>query len=419
LNKAKIRIAVIGAGIVGVSCALWLQRDGHDVVLIDREGPAAGTSYGNAGILALCSVVPVNSPGLGSSAPKMIFNPNSPLFLRWSYLPKMLPWLMRFLGRANIGDATAAAKALTPILFDSYEQHSALAKGTDAHKWLKATDYLFVYDDRKTFEKEKFTWDLRKKMGFEWDEMESAQFDEYDPILKGSNKFAIRLKNHGFISDPGKYVTALAEHFMERGGELRIAQVTDIEYQNDTITSIATDTGNIKCDHAVLAAGIWSKDLAKKLGINPSMESERGYHIELINPSIMPRAPIMLVSGKFIIAPMEGRIRCAGIVEFGGVDAPPSKAPFELLKRQIHAAIPDLSYDHMEEWMGHRPSTSDSIPIIGPIKNITGAYAAFGHQHIGLTSGPKTGRMIADMIAGRKSNINLAPYEVSRFTDQA
>jgi len=417
LNKSKNRIAVIGAGIVGVSCALWLQRDGNNVVLIDREGPAAGTSYGNGGVLASCAVVPVNAPGLGTSAPKMIFNPNSPLFVRWSYLPRMLPWLLGYLRRANDRDATATARALTLILSDSYEQHLALAKGTSAEKWLKPSDYLFIYNDRQAFVKEKYTWNLRKKMGFGWDEMESGQLDEYDPIFKGGNKFAVRLKNHGHITDPGEYVKALAAHFVNQGGKITIAHVLDIEHQHGKIYSVATSHSKIECDHIVLAAGVWSTDLAANLGIKSSMETERGYHIELINPSVMPRAPMMMASGKFVITPMEGRMRCAGVVEFGGVEAPPSKAPVELLKRQIHAAIPGLTYDHVEEWMGHRPAPSDSIPLIGPIKKVKGAYAAFGHHHIGLTGGPKTGRIIADMIAGRKSNLNLAPYEVSRFTE--
>jgi len=186
--------------------------------------------------------------------------------------------------------------------------------------------------------------------------------------------------------------------------------------ENATIKGIKTSNGLIDCDTVVVAAGIWSKTLAAKLGLKVSMETERGYHIELINPSVMPRSPMMLASGKFVITPMEGRMRCAGIVEFGGLELPASDAPINLLKRQIHEAVPGLKYDHLETWMGHRPTPSDSIPLIGPIAKIPGAYTAFGHHHIGLTAGPKTGRLIADMIAGRKSNIDLAPYEVSRFT---
>jgi D-amino-acid dehydrogenase len=409
-------IVVIGAGIVGVSAALWLQRDGHKVILVDKDGPAEGTSHGNGGVLASCAVVPVNAPGLIKSAPGMILNPSSPLFVKWSYLPKMIPWLMRYLARANKTDAEFTARALTNILSDSVEQHQSIAKGTPAEKWLKPSDYLFVYDNREKFEKEAFTWSLRKKMGYQWQEMQTEELEAYEPAFKGGNKFAIRLKDHGYITDPGKYVKDLALHFENQGGTIQIAEVEDFEESNGKITAVKTSKGLIKCSKMVLAAGIWSGKLAEKLGFEASMETERGYHIELINPSVKLRAPIMLASGKFVITPMDGRIRCAGIVEFGGLDTPPSKEPFELLKKLIHQAIPNLTYDRIEEWMGHRPAPSDSVPLIGPVKNLAGAYAAFGHHHIGLTGGPKTGRLIADMIAGRKSNIDLAPYEISRFT---
>ena len=415
-NSQSKPIIVVGAGIVGVSTAIWLQRDGHEVILFDKLGPGQGTSYGNGGVLAACGVVPVNSPGIIKSAPKMIFNPDSPLFLRWTYLPKMLPWLIRYLSRANQRDTQATGVALTNLLFDTLEQHENLAKNTGAEKWLKPSDYLFIYKDKAAFEKDSVTWSLRKKMGFVWDEMNSSEFEEYDPVFNGGDYYAIRLKNHGHITDPGKYVEELAAYFVKQGGKLVIGQVTDIEKSNGQLVAAKTSRGTIACSKLVLAAGIWSNNLAKKLGFKASMESERGYHIELINPSVMPRAPMMIASGKFVVTPMEGRIRCAGIVEFGGIDAPPSVAPFKLLKKQIHQMIPDLTYDGIEEWMGHRPAPSDSIPFIGPIKNTKGAFAAFGHHHIGLTGGPKTGRIIADMIGERKCNIDLAPYEVSRFT---
>ena len=416
VKKQKQRIAVIGAGIVGVSTAIWLQRDGHEVVLIDREGPAAGTSYGNGGVLASCGIAPVNSPGLMKTAPAMLFQADSPLFLRWSYLPKMLPWLIKYMLRANHKDARYVASALTQILHDSLEQHQALAKGTGAEKWLKPSDYVFVYDDRAAFKKESFAWSVRREMGFKWDEMNAESFNNYDPIFQGTRNFAIRMKNHGLISDPGEYVTALARHVESEGGEIVIAGAKDIVQKAGQVTGVETDKGTINCDAVVLAAGVWSKALSEKLGAKTPLESERGYHIELVNPSVMPRAAMMLASGKFVITPMDGRLRCAGIVEFGGLETPASTGPIALLKKQIHQAIPGLTYDRVEEWMGHRPAPTDSIPFIGPFDNVKGAYAAFGHHHIGLTGGPKTGRMIADMVANRKTNIDLAPYNVSRFT---
>lgn len=416
LTSSNEKIAIIGAGIVGVSAAIWLQRDGYDVVLIDREGPAAGASFGNGGVLASCAVVPVNAPGLATSAPAMIFNADSPLFIRWSYIPKMLPWLLKYMRRANARDARMTATALTAILYDSLEQHQALAAGTGAEKWLKPSDYVFIYADRAGFEKDSAGWSLRREMGFKWQELEGDAVDQYDPIFQGTRKFAVRLADHGHITDPGEYVKALATHFVDQGGEIVVAEARDIVLDGGKLKGIETTSGLIDCTQLVLAAGVWSKNLAAKLGVNVPLESERGYHLELINPSVMPRSPMMLTSGKFVVTPMEGRIRCAGIVEFGGLKAPASKAPIDLLKRQIHAAIPDLTYDRTEEWMGHRPTLSDSIPLIGPFAKVPDAYAAFGHQHIGLTAGPKTGRLVADMIANRKSNIDLAPYRVSRFT---
>ena len=413
----KKKIAIIGAGIVGVSTAIWLQRDGHDVVLIDKEGPAAGASYGNGGVLAASAVVPVNSPGLMSRAPGMLMRKDSPLFMRWSYLPKLLPWLLPYISRANVRDTCMAAHALTQILHDSIEQHQALAKGTGAEKWLKPSDYLFVYDDRAGFEKDRFGWDLRKEMGYRWEELDAEALHDYDPIFAGKKKFAVRLQGHGHITDPGEYVCALADHVVKEGGEIIIASANDVEMDGENVIGVRTSNGLINCDAIVLAAGIWSGPLAKKFGATTPLESERGYHIELINPSVMPKAPLMLVSGKFVVTPMQGRIRCAGIVEFGGLDAPPSRAPIELLKRQIHKAIPGLKYDEIIEWMGHRPASTDSIPYIGPFNKENTIFAAFGHHHIGLTGGPKTGRMIADMIGLRKSNIDLTPYDVLRFAN--
>ncbi|MEY8843136.1 NAD(P)/FAD-dependent oxidoreductase, partial [Cribrihabitans sp. XS_ASV171] len=171
----------------------------------------------------------------------------------------------------------------------------------------------------------------------------------------------------------------------------------------------------IPCDAAVIATGAWSKRLAGKLGLKAPLESERGYHLELWEPSVMPRSPVMIASGKFVATPMESRLRLAGIVEFGGLEAPASRAPFALLERNIRAAIPGITWKKTVEWMGHRPSMVDSIPMIGEVPDFSGAFAAFGHDHVGLTGGPKTGRILAQLIAGKKPNIDLSPFSPARF----
>lgn len=408
-------VCVIGAGIVGVSTAIWLQRDGHRVTVIDREGPAAGASFGNGGVLASCSIVPVTVPGLVRKAPRMLFDPNQPLFLKWRYLPRLLPWLGRYLGNATEEGATRAAAALVDIIGDSLNDHLALSEGTGAERWVVPSDYLYVYRDRQQYDGDGFGWDLRRRFGFDWDELEAADFHGYDPAFSPDLNFAVRMGGHGRISDPGAYVQALAAHFERQGGRLVKGEVTDIVRENGAVTGVRTATDALACDAAVLALGAWSGPLARRLGIEVPLESERGYHLELWEPSVMPRSPVMVASGKFVATPMEGRLRLAGVVEFGGLDAPRSRAPFNLLRRQVREALPGITWAEEKEWMGHRPAPSDSIPVIGAVPGIEGAYMGFGHHHVGLTGGPKTGRLLAQLVSGLQPNIDLAPYSPSRF----
>ncbi len=414
-SRSGKTVVVIGAGIIGVSTALWLQRDGHDVVLIDKVGPAEGTSYGNGGVLAAGSIVPVPSPGLIWKAPFMLLDRSQPLFLKWSYLPRLVPWLLKYLSNCREDKVRHRAEVMTPIIGDSLADHQALASGTPAEKWVVPSDYLFLYKDRVAYEAETFGWTIRKNNGFEWDTLEAGAIREYDPAFGPAIGFAARLPNHGRISDPGQYVKDLADHVVSEGGKLIMAEVTDIVCENGRVTGVKAGGDTIPCVAAVLCAGVWSGPLAAKLGLNVPLESERGYHVELWEPNIMPRSPVMVASGKFVATPMEGRLRLAGIVEYGGLDAPPSRAPFELLYENIKRAIPGIKWKESTEWMGHRPAITDSIPLIGEVPNVENVYCGFGHDHIGLTGGPKTGRLLAQLISGRTPNIDLAPYAPSRF----
>jgi len=205
-------IAIVGAGIVGVSTAIWLQRAGRDVILIDRAGPGEGTSYGNGGVLASAAIVPVTVPGLLKKAPGMLFSPDQPLFLKWSYLPRLAPWLRRYLSHATADEARRIAAALHPIIGDSLADHQALSAGTDAARWLVPSDYVFLYRDRAAFSADAFGWQIRRSHGFEWDELEGPALRAYDPVFSPANAFGIRLEDHGRIADPGRYVKDLAAH---------------------------------------------------------------------------------------------------------------------------------------------------------------------------------------------------------------
>ncbi len=415
VSERPMSVIVVGAGIVGISTAIWLQRAGHRITVIDKIGPAGGTSYGNAGILASGAVVPVTTPGLISKAPGMLLDSNQPLFLKWGYLPKLMPWLVRYLGHANLADTNRIADALAPIIGESLADHQALAGGTGAECWIKPADYAHVYKSRAAFRKDALAWQIKQRLGFRWDEYEGGDVSSYEPAVAGEAGFIAALNDHGFIKSPGDYIAALARHLEEKGGRLLIDDVESISHEGGRVTGVRAGGELHRADRVAITAGVWSSALARQLGISVPVESERGYHLELWEPSHAPRRPLSIAAGKFVITPMEGRIRLAGIVEFGGLEAGPSSAPFALLRRHLKENMPDLRWKDETEWMGHRPAPVDSIPVISDVPGYEGAFMGFGHHHVGLTGGPKTGRILAGMIRGQRPNIDLETYSARRF----
>lgn len=408
-------VAIVGAGIVGVATAIWAQRAGHRVVLIDREGPAAGTSFGNAGLLASASIVPVTTPSLWRRAPAMVLNPDSPLFLRWRYLPQIAPWLVRFLSHARDAKTRAAAAAWMPLIGDSLADHQALADGTGADRWIVPSDYLYYYGSQAAYQGSAYDWDIKRSHGFQPRELAGQDLAGFDPFWQGRAGFGALLGNHGRISDPGAYVSGLADHFTRQGGQLVIGSVEAVLRDQSGVTGLRANGDVLPCDQVVITAGAWSGPLMRDLGLSLPLETERGYHIELWGASSMPKVPTMITAGQFVMTPMEGRLRLAGIVELGGLKAGPSKAPFALLRRHLARMFPDLTWETQTEWMGHRPTLSDSIPAIGEVPGAKGVFVGFGHQHLGLTGGAKTGRLLAQLLSGQRPNLDLGPYRVDRF----
>lgn len=409
------RVIIAGAGIVGVSTGIWLRRFcDADVTIIDRLPPGEGTSHGNAGVLASCSVAPVTAPGLLRKAPGMLMNPDFPLFMRWGYFPKLLPWLMKYLSHANDVDTRRISRGLTTIVADSVDQHKALVAGTDAADWVHDSPYSFAYKDRAAFENDSYTWALRRDAGFVPMIREGAAVREAEPHLASEIGLLATMKDHGYIRDPGGYVKALAEVFEGLGGRILRAEIKDFVFEGDKVTSVIAGQEQIACDRVVLATGVWSKPLMQKLGLSIPIETERGYHIIWKDATGGPSHPIMVASGKFVATPMAAGLRCAGVVEFGGLEAGPSKPALDLLRKQAKAAFPNLNATEEIEWLGHRPAPSDSLPLIGQVR-ATGVYTAFGHHHIGLTGGAKTGRIVAGLVADQPTNTDIGDFDPMRF----
>ncbi len=404
-------VAIVGAGIVGVATAVWMQRAGHRVTLIDRSGPAAGASFGNAGVLAASSVVPIVYPGILPKLPGLILGRNSPVFLRWRRLPQLLPFLLRLLGHGNRRDVDRISRSLKLLLQDSFEQHQALVRGTGAEQYLKAGDYVYAYSDRTAYESDAFAWGVRRERGYEFEEMDASRLAEYDPALSGRFGFAVRCPGHGFLTDPGAYVAALAEHVAENGGRLLITDVLKVTRDG----AIETVDGLVHADKVVVACGVQSAKLVRDSGARIPLESERGYHVEYRNPSLTFRSPVMVAASKFVMCPMRNRLRCAGLAEFGSVDDGPSKAPVALIERHMEKLFPELTHDGKTAWMGHRPSTSDALPVIGKLGERGNVWVGFGHQHVGITGGPRTGRWLARLASGNQPNEDLSAFSPTRF----
>lgn len=412
MNKS---VGIVGGGIIGVATALSLVRQGHKVSMIDPNQPGRAACYGNAGCLNPSSVVPVNIPGMISKVPRMILDPNSPLFLRWSYLPKLLPWIIPYLSHCRNSEALRIGEGLAALVSDSPAEHKMLSDGTTAAQYLNDTDYVVAYSNLASFEADAYAWSLRRHFGIEWDVIEGEAYKRMEPVLAHQSYVAVRLPGHGFVSDPGRYVAALTTEFRELGGTFIEDEAVDFAFDRDQASVILQSGTRVDFSTLVIAAGAWSGRLTKKLGLSVPLESERGYHVEFIEPSAMPTHPTLFASAKFIATPMEGRLRCAGVVEFGGLDMPPSKGPVDFIKRQVKEIFPELRYSEIRTWQGHRPALTDSLPIIGRLPGRRNVILAFGHHHVGLCSGPKTGRIVANLVAGKDPGIDLAPYRADRF----
>lgn len=409
-------VVVVGAGITGVATAEWLRRDGRDVTLIDpvEPGDREQASFGNAGLLARTSVVPVATPSLVRKAPIMVFDPGSPLFLRWSYLPRLLPWLLPFLRNTSARRIRAISLGLAEIAFDANEQHLALARGTGADAHIRTGEFVTLYQRQADYESDAFSIGLHRQHGLKPGYLSRSDLLERDPHLGPDYTFGTVYGDYAWLTSPGAYIAALFGHYRKQGGGFRQARVVDITPGDHP--SVTLEGGEVvTAGKVVLSAGAWSAKLARAMGAAVNLETERGYHISMHAPSLMPPCPYMVSDGKFVVTPMDGFLRAAGVVEFGGVDAPASQAPVDLIEKGVKRLYPGLTFDRAESWMGRRPTTPDSLPVIGESPRAPNVLHAYGGQHIGLTIGPRIGRITAGLIAGTRPNTDLAPYRPDRF----
>ena len=417
-NMAR-RVGVIGAGIVGVCAASWLQRDGHSVFLIDPGNPGEGASFGNAGCFNGSSVTPAAMPGVVRNVPRWLMDPLGPLSLRWSYLPAILPFLVRYARSATPGKVRAQARTLRPLLAPTVPLVRELARAAGAEDLIEQRGHLYVYRSAASLAKDGLAWALRRENGVTVDEFDADELRQLEPVLSRDYVRGLLVRENGHTTNPLALVTRLVEEFRRQGGEVVRAATLGFRLDGQRLAAIRTDAGEFAADAAVVCAGAHSKPLAIMLGDRVPLETERGYHLMIRDPEAAPRIPTADADGKFVATPMALGLRFAGTVELAGLAAAPDWRRARILLEQGRKMLPGLAADHPEErvsvWMGHRPALPDSLPVLGESRATPDVLYAFGHGHVGMTAAPMTGKIVADLVAGRPAPIDLAPFSAARF----
>lgn len=413
-EEKRLGHVVVGAGIVGICTALSLQERGKKVTLIDPNPPAEQASYGNAGVISTWSCVPQSMPGLWKNVPKWLLDPEGPVSLRWSYLPKFLPWMFRFFAAGRADRIPAIADAMLQLhrpTVDLFRHHLA---GTGHEDLVRDSMYVFVYRDPANLNLEGLEWRIRRERGVPFEQVDAATLHDVEPDISDDYKAAVLIKGQGRAYDPGAIGKALAKKFERQGGTMLQARVLALK-PRDGMVELQTDQGMKIADKVILAAGPWSANLLKSHGLNVPLEAERGYHIVFTDPGVTLNNSIMVTDSKFVASHMATGIRCAGTAEFAGLDHPPDYRRAHVLAGPARRLLPGLNTEAREVWFGQRPSFPDSLPAIGEVPGLPGVIAAFGHGHTGLTAAPMTGRIAAMVAVGDTPNIDISAYSLNRF----
>jgi D-amino-acid dehydrogenase len=410
-----VRVAVIGAGVVGLATASQLQLRGHQVTIIDPRAPGEHCSFGNAGCLSRASCVPLGLPGSWKKVPGWLLNPSGPLSIPMGYAHRITPWLWRFHRSTSPRRVHEISNALHALLTPTIDKWRPLAARAGVPELIRQDGYAFAYESEAGFQGDAMGRAIRAHHGVKLEVLVGPAVREFDPALSPLVTHLVVMPEQGHVPNPGRLSKALAERLRGEGAVFVAEKALGFDFADAHVKRVRTESGAILADAVVIAAGAHSKGLAAQLGSNVPLETERGYHLMLESPNLSPRIPVMSGEGKYFATPMEGGLRIAGTVELAGLDAPPNmRRAMSMLpgaKRLFHG----LKYAKLSTWMGHRPSMPDSLPVIGPSPRHANAFFAFGHGHVGLTAAAPTGEIIADLIDGRSPSIDLKPYSAQRF----
>ena len=409
----KLKIGIIGAGIQGVSNALFLQKKGFQVTLFDRDEPGNSATYGNAGHFSPYASVPLNRPDILADIPAMLLSSRGPVALKWNYVPKMIPWFLKFIINCTNKNMMHTAKNMHQILDLALPAFDELFDDVDIGGLVENKGIMYFWNDQNLKSRE-LEIKIRNELGVKQQLLSPKEIHDLEPNIKPVYHGGVYYDYARHARDPKKILIKLFENFLKKGGKYLKLNINGLDFDGEKPVA-RTEIQRFVFDKLVIACGAFSKKLTDKLYENIPLDTERGYHVHFKNCDHLISRPVIYSNRAFGMTPMEQGLRVVGTVEFGGLKNPLSKTRIKNLIDNAKELLDGLP-EHEDEWLGFRPSLPDFLPVIGPSKNYKNVFYSFGHHHLGWTLGAISGKIISNMIANENTNLDLKPYSSLRFS---
>lgn len=406
---------VIGAGIIGTAIAHDLQRRGQQAVLLDRDALGRGASFGNMASIAVTEFMPASRPSVWKQIPGWMLDPEGPVRIRPGYMPRLLPWFLRFIAASRPSKLRALEAQGAALCARALDDTLALLRETGLENQISDEGCLSLYTDEAEFNADRDHIEILERFGFPHEVIGRQAIKALEPELSDKIGMAVRFPQNRSMRDPYQLVVKLAERFTALGGRIDTGEVTGFTRADGIREVVLKDGRRIAADAVVICAGAFSARLSALLGEPIPLETERGYHTQIMAPGISMKHSIIWPARAFMVTPAAGGIRVGGTVEMAGLDAAPDYRRAKITVRRAREALPNLRCEDFTEWMGHRPALPDTVPILSASAKTKGVFYATGHGHLGLTYAATTARLMGDLITGAKPQLDLHPYRVNRF----
>ena len=415
------RVAVLGAGMVGVATALELQRLGAQVTLIDRRDPGQETSYGNAGVIARSSLMPFNHPDLWKSLPTLLRNNTASLRYNKAFMLRNLGWGVSYLRHASQTAFEETTTALDALIRLSTTEHQRLLAEVGQSQRLRDNGWLFLYRSQAAFDGGQLGRDTMDHFGVRTQVLDRQALHDLEPVLNASVfEKALWIQDTYSVDSPGQVTAAYARAFAARGGIISTRQLQTLQ-RNGEGWDVLDDSGQASYfEQVVVALGPWSKQFMGRMGIRVPMAFERGYHMHYApgtgdGTSARLQRPVYDTGGAYVLSPMEQGLRLSTGVELNDCDAAPNPVQLELAEAAARQALPLGQRLEAAPWMGRRPTLPDCRPIIGAMPGRRNLWLAFGHQHVGFSTGTGTAKLLGALMGGQATPIDAQPFRAERF----